>query len=168
MRYASRRANLQSISDMKLNTDMKVNRITDEIWEIPMSEKPGMLVPARIYATQGILQTMDSGSLRPSHQCRLFARHPPICALYAGWPLGLWISDRRCCGVRSLNDGIISPGGVGYDINCGMRLIRTDLTLGGRAAPPGAAHDRTLSKSAGWRRGERIRSALARKILVAS
>ena len=46
---------------MNLNTDMTVNRITDELWEIPMSEKPGMLVPARIYATQGILQSMDGG-----------------------------------------------------------------------------------------------------------
>ena len=45
---------------MNLNTDMTVNRITDEIWEIPLSEKPGMLVPARIYATRGILQAMDS------------------------------------------------------------------------------------------------------------
>ena len=47
--------------DMKLNTDMTVNRITDEICEIPISEKSGMVVPARIYATKGILQAMDSG-----------------------------------------------------------------------------------------------------------
>ncbi len=46
---------------MKLNTDMQVHRITDEIWEIPPSEKPGMLVPARIYATADILQSMDKG-----------------------------------------------------------------------------------------------------------
>lgn len=46
---------------MKLNTDMRVNRVTDEVWEIPVTEKAGMLVPARIYATPGILQTMDRG-----------------------------------------------------------------------------------------------------------
>ena len=46
---------------MNLNTDMTVNRITDEIWKIPLSEKPGMLVPARIYATREILQAMDPG-----------------------------------------------------------------------------------------------------------
>jgi len=46
---------------MQLNTGMKVNRITDEVWEIPTSEKSGMLVPARIYGTPGILQSMDQG-----------------------------------------------------------------------------------------------------------
>ena len=46
---------------MKLQTDMQVNRITDYIWEIPMSEKPGMLVPARIYAGAAILTAMDRG-----------------------------------------------------------------------------------------------------------
>ena len=46
---------------MKLNTDMNVERITDQIWEIPATEKPGMLVSARIYATSTILQSMDSG-----------------------------------------------------------------------------------------------------------
>ncbi|HKW86772.1 MAG TPA: RNA-splicing ligase RtcB, partial [Nitrospiraceae bacterium] len=46
---------------MKLSTNMAVNRITDEVWEIPASEKAGMLVPARIYATEQILTSMDSG-----------------------------------------------------------------------------------------------------------
>ena len=43
---------------MNLNTDMAVNRITDDIWEIPLSEKPGMLVPARIYANEGLAQVI--------------------------------------------------------------------------------------------------------------
>ena len=46
---------------MKLHTDMQVNQISDYIWEIPPSEKPGMLVPARIYAGAGILAAMDRG-----------------------------------------------------------------------------------------------------------
>nr|MBI3612444.1 RtcB family protein [Nitrospirota bacterium] len=46
---------------MKLQTAFTVNRITDEVWEIPVTEKPGMLVPARIYATEPILGSMDSG-----------------------------------------------------------------------------------------------------------
>ncbi|HWC51195.1 MAG TPA: RNA-splicing ligase RtcB, partial [Nitrospira sp.] len=46
---------------MNLNTAMRVNRISHEVWEIPASEKPGMLVPARIYATPAILQSMDQG-----------------------------------------------------------------------------------------------------------
>ena len=113
---------------MKLNTDMTVNRITEEIWEIPMSEKPGMLVPARIYATRDILQAMDSGVFDQVTNVACSTRYLPVRALYAGWALGLWISDRRCRGVRHRST-VSSPGGVGYDINCGMRLIRTALTL---------------------------------------
>jgi tRNA-splicing ligase RtcB len=41
------------------------------------------------------------------------------------WGYGFPIGSVAAFDVRS---GIISPGGVGYDVNCGMRLIRTDLT----------------------------------------
>ena len=46
---------------MQLQTHMTVNRISDQLWEIPASEKPGMLVPARIYASEKILTGMDRG-----------------------------------------------------------------------------------------------------------
>ena len=46
---------------MKLNTQRTVNRITDQIWEIPTTEKEGMRVPARVYATDTIMSDMDSG-----------------------------------------------------------------------------------------------------------
>lgn len=46
---------------MTLNTDMQVNRIDDYLWEIPPSEKVGMLVPARIYASPAILGAMNRG-----------------------------------------------------------------------------------------------------------
>ncbi|TKB75533.1 MAG: RtcB family protein [Nitrospira sp.] len=113
---------------MKLNTDMTVNRITDEIWEIPISEKPGMLVPARIYATQEILQAMDSGVF---DQVTNVACLPGISRYALCMPDGHWGYGFPIGGVAAFDvrDGVISPGGVGYDINCGMRLIRTDLTL---------------------------------------
>ena len=113
---------------MKLNTDMTVNRITDEIWEIPISEKPGMLVPARLYATRDILQTMDSGVF---DQVTNVACLPGISRYALCMPDGHWGYGFPIGGVAAFDvrDGVISPGGVGYDINCGMRLIRTDLTL---------------------------------------
>jgi tRNA-splicing ligase RtcB len=113
---------------MNLNTDMTVNRITDEIWEIPMSEKLGMLVPARIYATKGILQTMDSGVFDQvtNVACLPGIRRYALCMPDGHWGYGFPIGGVAAFDVQ---DGIISPGGVGYDINCGMRLIRTDLTL---------------------------------------
>jgi tRNA-splicing ligase RtcB len=113
---------------MKLNTEMRVNRITDEIWEIPTSEKSGMLVPARIYATRGILQAMDSGVFDQvtNVACLPGIRRYALCMPDGHWGYGFPIG-----GVAAFDaqEGIISPGGVGYDINCGMRLIRTDLTL---------------------------------------
>jgi len=113
---------------MRLNTDMTVNRITDEIWEIPISEKPGMLVPARIYATQSILQSMDRGVF---DQVTNVACLPGISRYALCMPDGHWGYGFPIGGVAAFDveAGVISPGGVGYDINCGMRLIRTDLTL---------------------------------------
>ena len=42
-----------------METGMKINKISDWIWEIPKSEKEGMLVPARIYASDVLLESMD-------------------------------------------------------------------------------------------------------------
>ena len=59
----------------------------------------------------------------PSRDCWLLARD-------TRYPLGLRISNRRRVAAMDANSGVISPGGVGYDINCGVRLIRTNLQYG--------------------------------------
>lgn len=113
---------------MKLNTNMTVNRISDELWEIPVSEKPGMLVPARLYATEQILTTMDSGVFEQvtNVACLPGIRRYALCMPDGHWGYGFPIGG---VAAFDLAEGVISPGGVGYDVNCGMRLIRTDLTL---------------------------------------
>ncbi len=113
---------------MNLHTHMQVNRVTDEVWEIPVTEKPGMLVPARIYASESILRDMDTGVFE---QVTNVACLPGIKRYALCMPDGHWGYGFPIGGVAAfdINDGIISPGGVGYDINCGMRLLRTDLTL---------------------------------------
>lgn len=113
---------------MKFNTAMKVVRISDEVWEIPVTEKPGMLVPARIYGTESILRAMDSGVFEQvtNVACLPGIRRYALCMPDGHWGYGFPIGGVAAFDVRS---GIISPGGVGYDVNCGMRLIRTDLTL---------------------------------------
>ena len=113
---------------MKLNTDMQVVKINDYLWEIPPSEKPGMLVPARIYASAAILGAMDRGVF---DQVTNVACLPGIHRYALCMPDGHWGYGFPIGGVAAFNpeDGVISPGGVGYDINCGMRLIRTDLSL---------------------------------------
>ncbi len=113
---------------MKLNTHMTVNRISDQIWEVPTSEKEGMRVPARIYATDRILTDMDSGVFEQvtNVACLPGIRRYALCMPDGHWGYGFPIG-----GVAAFDpeEGVISPGGVGYDVNCGMRLIRTDLTL---------------------------------------
>ncbi|HET9846238.1 MAG TPA: RtcB family protein [Nitrospira sp.] len=113
---------------MRLNTDMRVNRIADEVWEIPASEKPGMLVPARVYATQTILQSMDRGVFDQvtNVACLPGIQRYALCMPDGHWGYGFPIGGVAAFDVRQ---GVISPGGVGYDVNCGMRLIRTDLSL---------------------------------------
>ena len=113
---------------MKLHTAMKVHRISGEIWEIPVTQKPGMLVPARIYGTESILQAMDTGVFEQvtNVACLPGIRRYALCMPDGHWGYGFPIGGVAAFDVRS---GIISPGGVGYDVNCGMRLIRTDLTL---------------------------------------
>ncbi|MGH7259080.1 MAG: RtcB family protein [Nitrospiraceae bacterium] len=107
---------------------MTVNRISDQIWEIPASEKAGMLVPARIYASEKILTSMDHGVFEQvtNVACLPGIRRYALCMPDGHWGYGFPIG-----GVAAFDrdTGVISPGGVGYDINCGMRLIRTNLTL---------------------------------------
>lgn len=113
---------------MKLNTAMKVNRISDAVWEIPATEKDGMLVPARIYASQAILHMMDEGVFDQvtNVACLPGIQRYALCMPDGHWGYGFPIGGVAAFDVR---DGVISPGGVGYDVNCGMRLVRTDLTL---------------------------------------
>lgn len=112
---------------MKLSTDMHVTRISDQVWEIPATEKPGMLVPARIYATPIILEAMDAGVFEQvtNVACLPGIKRYALCMPDGHWGYGFPIGGVAAFDVRT---GIISPGGVGYDVNCGMRLIRTDLT----------------------------------------
>jgi tRNA-splicing ligase RtcB len=104
-----------------------IERISNTIWELPTSYKEGMRVPARIYATDKLIREMDDAVF---DQITNVATLPGItkCALCMpdghfgyGFPIG---------GVAAMNtdEGVISPGGIGFDINCGMRLVITNLT----------------------------------------
>jgi tRNA-splicing ligase RtcB len=113
---------------MQVQTPYQINRLSGEVWEIPVTEKPGMLVPARIYATERILTSMDSGVFEQvtNVACLPGIQRYALCMPDGHWGYGFPIGGVAAFDPRA---GVISPGGVGYDINCGMRLIRTDLTL---------------------------------------
>jgi tRNA-splicing ligase RtcB len=107
--------------------DEKILRVGDFIWEIPPDAKPGMLVPARIYASRALLEQMDQGVLE---QVTNVACLPGIVGAALCMPDGHWGYGFPIGGVAAFraDSGVISPGGIGFDINCGMRLIRTGLT----------------------------------------
>src|SRR5215831_14078841 len=104
----------------------KVTRVGGSVWEIPPDAKPGMLVPARIYASPGLLEQMDQGVFE---QVSNVACLPGIVRAALCMPDGHWGYGFPIGGVAAFraDSGVISPGGIGFDINCGMRLIRTEL-----------------------------------------
>jgi tRNA-splicing ligase RtcB (3'-phosphate/5'-hydroxy nucleic acid ligase) len=106
---------------------MKIRPAGECIWEIPTSEKPGMRVPARIYASETLLGQMDQGVFE---QVTNVACLPGIVRAALCMPDGHWGYGFPIGGVAAFRaeDGVISPGGIGFDINCGMRLLRTTLT----------------------------------------
>jgi tRNA-splicing ligase RtcB (3'-phosphate/5'-hydroxy nucleic acid ligase) len=114
---------------MKTTEDLAAKAVPagDCIWEIPPSAKPGMLVPARIYASPSLLEQMDQGVFE---QVTNVACLPGIVRAALCMPDGHWGYGFPIGGVAAFraDSGVISPGGIGFDINCGMRLLRTNLT----------------------------------------
>jgi tRNA-splicing ligase RtcB len=106
---------------------MEIRRIGEFVWEIPATAKPGMRVPARIWASEALLQGMDQGVFE---QVTNVACLPGIVRAALCMPDGHWGYGFPIGGVAAFgtDDGVISPGGIGFDINCGMRLIATTLT----------------------------------------
>jgi tRNA-splicing ligase RtcB (3'-phosphate/5'-hydroxy nucleic acid ligase) len=105
-----------------------IKKITDYIWEIPARHREGMRVPARVYASGRLLGDMDDGVF--DQICNV-ACLPGIVGHAACMPDGHWGYGFPIGGVAAFDpeEGVISPGGIGFDINCGMRLVRTGLTL---------------------------------------
>ncbi|AJE03301.1 RtcB family protein [Geobacter pickeringii] len=105
----------------------ELRRIADTVWELPRSYKPGMLVPARIFATEKLIRAMDSGVF---DQVSNVACLPGIQKYAFCMPDGHWGYGFPIGGLAAMDPetGVISPGGIGFDINCGMRLVLTNLT----------------------------------------
>jgi tRNA-splicing ligase RtcB len=103
-------------------------QVAEAVWEIPASAKPGMRVPARIYGTADLLAQMDDGVFE---QVTNVAMLPGIVDHAMCMPDGHWGYGFPIGGLAAMDPktGVISPGGIGFDINCGMRLVRTDLTF---------------------------------------
>jgi tRNA-splicing ligase RtcB len=105
-----------------------MNRVSKTVWELPKSFKKGMRVPARIIATERLLQKMDDAVC---DQVSNVACLPGITKYAYCMPDGHFGYGFPIGGVAATDPGkggVISPGGIGFDINCGMRLLRTNLS----------------------------------------
>jgi len=112
-----------------------LRRVGEVVWELPASTRPDMRVPARVIADEQILDAIR-GDLSLDQLANVATLPGIVDAAIAmpdihqgyGFPVG---------GIAAtlLPDGVVSPGGVGYDINCGVRLLALPLSeaeLGGR------------------------------------
>jgi len=103
---------------------MKAREIRSGVWEF---QEEGMRVPGRVYATEKLFSSIEDGVFR---QVANVGRLPGILTASMAMPDAHYGYGFPIGGVAafSLDEGVISPGGVGYDINCGVRLLTTDLT----------------------------------------
>lgn len=99
------------------------------MWEIPPTTRSDMRVPARIYASEELLeqilhdrsleQLINVATLPGIQQAAIVM--PDVHEGY-GFPIG-------GIAAMDIDEGVISPGGIGYDINCGVRLLVSELRL---------------------------------------
>jgi len=107
---------------------IRIERLGPYTWRIPEDAKPGMRVPGIVYADEALMtsirgdqsleQVANAAALPGIVKASLAM--PDIHQGY-GLPVGGVVAT-------DLGDGVVSPGGIGYDINCGVRLLRTALT----------------------------------------
>ena len=103
-----------------------LSKIDDNTWEVPDNYKAGMRVPGRIFVSETLLQHLEKEAIEQIANVatlpgiQKYSLAMPDAHVGYGFPIG---------GVAAFDkeEGIISPGGVGFDINCGVRLIRTNL-----------------------------------------
>ena len=108
---------------------LQMKSIDRYTWEIPKETRGDMRVPVRVYASEELLEKMRGDmtlqqaiNVSTIMGIQKWAVVLPDAHEGYGFPVG---------GVAATDaeEGAVSPGGVGYDINCGVRLLRTDLTV---------------------------------------
>jgi tRNA-splicing ligase RtcB len=106
-------------------SDLQAVQVSEYVWEIP--RRGGMRVPGRVYASAALMREIrDDPCLQ---QVANVAHLPGIVGYSLAMPDIHWGYGFPIGGVAAVDaeHGAVSPGGVGYDINCGVRLVRTAL-----------------------------------------
>lgn len=105
-----------------------LERVNECLWRIPKSYMPGMRVDGLIYASDELMQHLRHD--QAPEQVANVATLPGIQVASLAMPdihWGYGFTIGGVCATDPDEGGVISPGGVGYDINCGVRLMRTNL-----------------------------------------
>lgn len=115
------------MSTTRVPTRRDLRQISPWVWEVSASFRDDMRAPARLYADEDILaQALSDRSLEQLVNTATlpgivgYAMAMPDVHQGYGFPIG-------GVAATSVSDGVVSPGGVGYDINCGVRLLSTGL-----------------------------------------
>ena len=95
-------------------------------WEVPQGFVPNMRVPGRFFLSDALMETLEEGAVQ---QLANVATMPGIVKNSLAMPDIHWGYGFPIGGVAAFDreEGVISPGGVGFDINCGVRLLSTPL-----------------------------------------
>lgn len=111
-----------------MSSRFPLKKVNDVEYRIETSARPGMKVPVTIYANDALLEKMQTD--RTIDQAMNVSYLPGVYKHVVVLPDGHEGYGFPIGGVAATDadDGVISPGGVGYDINCGVRLLRTNLT----------------------------------------
>ncbi len=111
----------------KVREKIPLERVDAYRWRIPKSYQPGMLVPGIVFADDVLIeQIIEDNALQ---QVANVATLPGIVGYSLGMPDIHWGYGFPVGGVAAtqIEGGVVSPGGIGFDINCGVRLLSTDL-----------------------------------------
>ncbi|MBI5695332.1 MAG: RtcB family protein [Nitrospirae bacterium] len=105
----------------------KLIRLDEYRWQVPMDYRPGMRVPGIIYANDALMELIKKD--KSIEQVANAATLPGIVKASLAMPDMHFGYGLPIGGVVATNmyDGVITPGGVGFDINCGVRVLRTNL-----------------------------------------
>lgn len=105
---------------------MELKRVSDVVWEVPRTG--GMRVPGRIFASDELMEVVLED--RSVEQVANVAHLPGIVEASMAMPDIHWGYGFPIGGVAAMrvSDGVVSPGGVGFDICCGVRLIASSFT----------------------------------------
>ena len=105
-----------------------LERVNDCLWRIPKSYRQGMRVDGLIYADDHLIDMIreDQAPEQVANVAFLPGiQHASLAMPDIHWGYGFCIGG--VCATDPDEGGVISPGGVGYDINCGVRLVRSNL-----------------------------------------